>query len=271
MAEEKKNDNNELKYEDIINIELENKKIEEIIDIALSEIDESWNVHDTKDKNISVVYKNTSSEDNVGITRGIITMDVDDDDIDDALDFYYKYNECGYDDVYIKGVGKGDRSDSYIIKLIDNNHQICHAAYKSGYDWIIASRDFVYIKTRFIRKNNNKYKYDKIVGSFSYSIDDNHPFNVETKKDHIRAKIVLHGYILTQTLQQKKDKKMQVTRVFCMDTCGMIPKWFSNIFAPSKGMKVEKFRKNWPKIKETMKLRKDNNFKKDHQPLFDSK
>ena len=277
MAEEKKN---EYKYDDVVDVELDNKKIKEIIEIALVKIDKSWTIHDTKDEKISVAYKQMGDS-NIYTVRGVMTMKTEDEDKLDgmnALDYYYRYQECGYNDIYERALKSEENTTEIgIKKFIDCDHQIVYSSNKSGYGWVIADRDFTYMRTRFKKDkdkdNDSAYtfeniKYDKIVGSLAYSVDDKHPFNVETKKDHVRARIIQSGYVLSQTEEQKGNKEMQVTYILAMDPCGMIPQWVVNQFAPSKGMEVKKFEKNWEKIKETTNARAKNNFKKDHKPLF---
>ena len=270
MEEEK------VKYTDIIDIKLENKKIKTVLDIALNENDGSWNIHDTNhDDNIKIAYKQISDNDDIYTVKAEMMIDVKDDN-GDPLDIYYKYNECGYNDYYGEKLkNNNSTSDAFIHKFIDNNHQICYSAVKSGYDWIIASRDFVYIKTRFIKKDYIylQTKYEKIVGGLAYSVffPNDSLFNIKTKKDHYRGNIIYHSYILSQTKQEKINNKIKLTRIFALDPCGLIPKWFVNIILPTKGMDIKKFEKNWKKIKEIMEKRKKNNFKKDHEPLFPEK
>eukprot|EP01084_Bolivina_argentea_P170879 296069_1 len=112
MAEEKKNDESKLKYEDLVNIEEELAKRKQMIEIALGEIDNTWTKHNTKDDNISVVYKQFGDS-NVYTTRGETTFKGD-------IEFYYKYQECGYDDVYIHALEmEKDTTEINIRKLID--------------------------------------------------------------------------------------------------------------------------------------------------------
>ncbi len=265
MAEAKQNDYSKLKYEDVVDVELELSKRKEMIEIALQKVDKSWTVHDTKDQKISVVYKQIGDS-NVYTVRGVMTMKVE----PDGLDFYYKYQECGYDDIYIKSL-KSDANctEIGIRNLIDKDHQIVYSSNNSGF-WIIAARDFTYLRTRFKETDYtfDNTKYETIVGNQAYSVDDKHPFNVTTKKDHVRARIITSGYVLSQTQEQKKENTVQVCYILAMDPAGMIPQWVVNQFAPSKGMEVEKFVKKWGNMKATMEKRKENEFKKDHEPLF---
>ena len=270
MAEEKKSeDKPKYKYEDLINIEIELDKRKELMEIALSEPDESWKIHDSGDPKIKIAYKYVDDS-NVAMVRGKMLMRYDD-GTDDGINFYYNYRECGYDDVYVKAVANDDTTTELrIIQLIDVDHQITYTASNPGL-WIVAPRDFVYISSRF-KETEYEFEgmeYETIVGSLSYSVPDKHPLSEPAAKDHVRAKIVNSGYILSQTEEQRELKIMAVCYINQVDLGGMVPKWVINQMTPSKGMDVMKFVKNWKRMKKTMADRAKNDYKKDHKPLFD--
>eukprot|EP01084_Bolivina_argentea_P010993 20533_1 len=261
MAEEKKSDEKKFKYEDLINIELELVKRKNMIEIALSDIDNTWTKHKTGDDNISVAYKQFADS-AVYTTRGETTFKGD-------IEFYYKSSECGYDDVYIHALEmEKDTTEINIRKLIDKDHQIVYSSSNSGF-WVISSRDFTYMRTRFKLKNytfKNK-KYKTIVGNVGYSVAENHPFNVPVKKDHVRATIILSGYVLSVP-EDFEDGKMKVCYILAMDPGGMIPSWIVNQFAPAKGMNVAKFASDWEVFTKIMKKREESNWEKQHKELF---
>ena len=70
-------------------------------------------------------------------------------------------------------------------------------------------------------------------------------------------------------LKGAKDGEIEVCYVLEMDPMGMIPQYVVNAAAPARGMEVEQFVKDWPKVIEIMKKREANQFKKDHEPMFD--
>lgn len=254
------------KYEDVVDIELELNKRRQFIETALQTADDTWTEYNTKDPNISVVYKKIDDS-NIYTIRGRITMDCE----PDALDQYYKYSENGYNDVYDKTYENDDKcTEIYIKKLIDDDHQIVYCSNPSGF-WIIAARDFTYMRSRFKVDNYtyNNCKYQTIVGVMAYSVNDDHPFNVPIKPDHVRGRVITSGYVLSQTAEQKQNNQMQVAYILAMDPAGMIPQYIVNQFAPKKGMKIKHFEENWKNIKATMQSRKANDFKKDHKALFD--
>merc|ERR1719420_1233282 len=97
MAQEAKtNESSNLKYEDVINVDDELKKRADMIAIALTPIDDSWTQHNTKNDNVSVAFKQIGDS-NVYTVRGVMNMKGD-------MDLYFKYQECGYDDVYVKAL-----------------------------------------------------------------------------------------------------------------------------------------------------------------------
>ena len=267
----------QIEYSDIVNVDLEKKKIKELIHITLQTTDKSWTIHQTKDKKVKIAYKKIGNS-NAYTVRGTTIMDATDEKIGtqtfDALDYFYKSQECGYNDVYELEV-KHDNTcqESRIQQYIDPDHQISYSSYNSGY-WIVSDRDFVYMRTRF-KKEGYKFngaKYAKIVGVLGYSVDDKHPFYVEKRRDCVRGRIIRCGYVLTQTEDQKRRQQMQAVYILSVDPGGMIPQRVVNKLVPSKGMRISKFKKNWGKIRTAMILRKFNNggndFKKDHEGLF---
>ena len=185
--------------------------------------------------------------------------------------FYYKYQECGYDDVYVdeEKNDSNDCTELRIRKLIDSDHQIVYNSNKSGF-WGVSPRDLVYIRSRFKETNysfNNKV-YKTVCGGFQYSVDDNHPFNEPVKKGHVRAKILMSGHMLSQEADCEDDS-FQVCYCLALDPGGMIPSWIVNKFAPAKGMEVQNFPKKWQTFQERVKNRERNNWKKKHVPLFE--
>ena len=191
MAAESKTDESQLKFEDVINVDLELQRRSEFINIALTPLDDSWTKHNTKNDAISVAYKQFPNS-NVYTVRGVMTMSGED------IDLYHKYLECGYDDAYIKSVkNEKNTTENRIVKMVDIDHQIVYNSSNSGF-WIIAPRDFVYIRTRF-KETDFQFgdsTYSTVNGSLAYSVDENHPFNVPTKKDHVRAHLTMSGYVL---------------------------------------------------------------------------
>ncbi len=227
---------------------------------------QDWTIYDTNDENVSVAYKQLDGS-NVYTIRGAMTMKVE----ENGLDLFYKAQECGYDDVYIQEMEKSSTcTEIRIHKLIDNDHQMIYQTQKSGF-FILSPRDFTNIKSRW-KKTNYKYEnveYKKIVGTLAYTVQDDHPLNVITKEKHVRGNVENYGYVLSQTEEQEKNGEMQVCYILALDPCGSIPQWIVNQFAPSKGMSVKKFPETWEKIKETVEERKQNDWKKDHKPLFE--
>eukprot|EP01084_Bolivina_argentea_P010992 20530_1 len=261
MAEEKKSDEKKFKYEDLINIELELVKRKNMIEIALSDIDNTWTKHKTGDDNISVAYKQFADS-AVYTTRGETTFKGD-------IEFYYKSSECGYDDVYIDAMKDSDTTENNIRKLIDKDHQIVYLSNKSGY-MVLSPRDFTYVRTRFKLKNytfKNK-KYKTIVGNMGYSVPENHPCNVAVKKNHVRATIILSGHVVSVP-EDFEDGMMKVCYILAMDPNGMIPSWVVNQFACKKGMNVKNFAPNWEGIQKRMKKREESNWEKQHKVLFE--
>mmetsp|Transcript_68694 Transcript_68694/g.109115 ORF Transcript_68694/g.109115 Transcript_68694/m.109115 type:complete len:222 (+) Transcript_68694:1-666(+) len=185
------------------------------------------------------------------------------------IDFYWKYAECGYNDVYIDAVKTEDKTtENRIVKLVDDDHQVVYSSNISGF-YVVADRDFTYMRTRFKLTNYtyNHTKYKKIVASMSYSVDENHPLNVPTKAKHVRANVVISGHVLSQK-EGDKDDEFEACYILAMDPSGWIPTWVVNQFAPSKGMDIKKFVNGWDKFRKFWKAREEKNFQKDHVPLF---
>ncbi len=257
-------DNNNLKYEDIIDIELEKRKQREVIEIALQKPDNSWTVYDTKDPKVSVVFKKLKDSNAVTV-RAVMTMKVG----PNGFDLISKYGECGYDDIYNEEKRTQKMyTEKCITQLIDNNHQIVYCSGKSPF-FMMAPRDITYITSRCEETNYvfNEIKYEKIVACLADSVKDDHPFNVPIKKGHVRATQTA-AHIFSQTAEQQENGELRICTMFSIDLGGSIPKWIVNQFVPSQGMEVKKFETQWERVKEIVAERKKKNFKKDHEPLF---
>ena len=138
-------DESKIAYEDLINVDLELKKREELLEIALSPQNETWTVYNTKDENVQVSYGQVGNS-GVYTVRGITTFDTNG---NGNIDSYFRYVENGYNDVYDDPRNKDkDTIENKIVRLIDPEHQIVYNASKSGY-MMLSNRDFSYIRARY--------------------------------------------------------------------------------------------------------------------------
>merc|ERR1711971_703080 len=135
---------------------------------------------------------------------------------------------------------------------------------------MIAPRDFTYMRTRFQQAacEVGDVSYTRICGGMAYSVDETHPLNEKTKKDHVRGQIVMSGHVLSQRADAPQGT-FDVCYILAMDPKGMIPQWIVNQFAPAKGMEVLKFAKDWAEMNERMQKREARGWKKDHEPMFE--
>lgn len=198
MAAESKSDDNALKFEDIIDVERELKLRNNLLNIALTPIDDSWTVHNTNNDAISVTYKQAENS-NVLTVRGTMALKGGD------VELFYKYMEPAFDDIRdLKLETDKLTTESRIVKAIDPDHAIVYESADSGF-WIIASRDYVNVDTRMMEKDFKfgDAHYEAISAELAYSVpekllgdSEDHPFVQPVKNKHVRANIMTFGYVL---------------------------------------------------------------------------
>ncbi len=185
------------------------------------------------------------------------------------MDVFYESAKSGFEDNW------SDQREADIhkiitelkmVKCIDDNHEIGYQSIKSLVFGLVAARDFNFMTTRF--KYENYANNQKIVGNVLYSIPEDHPFYVPTKKKHVRCAHFAMGLILSVNNDDIKNNQVRVCEVLTMDLGGSFPKWILKKIAPFLVVRAKRLVEKKLDPEETLKKREKNNFKKDYEPLF---
>jgi len=233
----------EVKYYDA---EKEAVALQRFIKFALEPPTDKWTKHDSKDASVEIGFVYLDN-DPIKTIRGRCT--IKDGNVDDLYEFFHsKYNDL------FEFQMKTDKMCvvNQNLKYIDEEHCAAYSAYEIGFG--IWARDFCYIRRRF--KFDDYEMPDgtkqKIAGDFCYSLDEKHPCYVKLNKDYVRAVIKMSGFVFVQ-----KNNDMFASYVVNTDPNGWIPNWIVNIVSPDQAMVVKQFEKNFPLLKEQLKIRRE--------------
>ena len=251
-----------LKRSDIYDAKSEEIILNKFIKLGLQKTDETWTKHKTKIKGLEIGSKYVDKG-SIGTIRG--TMIIKD---CKNIDELYQLYEPGNNDVW-NWEKSNDKmcTEAREVMAIDSTHSCVYGSYASEFpSMIIAPRDFCYMNRRGILYN---YKigdtiYDKISYAMAYSIDETHQFYVDTKKKHVRGILKYSGIIF---IKQDNGTVKGIYLVH-LDPRGYIPTFVVNLVAADQAMVITQINKNWVNAVNAINGRKDGNYKRDREYLF---
>ena len=109
---------------------------------------------------------------------------------------YFKYWECGYNDVFVdRQSNDNDCVDCKILKLIDNSHQIIYHGSKTAK--LTSNRDYQDIQTRFKYENYKYYNKLNHESNNNNNNSNNNNSSKDTKKQKDNDDLILKHIVAT--------------------------------------------------------------------------